>query len=113
MVSSEGSLDLDFPSDAYHLSWIATFLFGVPIASMLIGVDGRLLGMDRPTAMSATVVVAGGVAAVCVGAIIYFIIRMRQPRPARVTWDASGITEWDGDRRRTTIAWATARRFIL
>jgi hypothetical protein len=113
MVSSEGSLDLDFPSDAYHSSWIATLVFGVPICAMLIGIDARIFGLDRPTEVSAQVVGAGVVAALVVGALLFFLIRLRQTRPARVTWDAQGITEWDGDRARTTIAWSTARRFIL
>jgi hypothetical protein len=33
------------------------------------------------------------------------VLRARQPKGARVTWDADGVTEWDGAWRRAMVPW--------
>jgi hypothetical protein len=45
---------------------------------------------------------------------VYYLLRyLRQPNPARIEWDESAITEWDGDRVRIAIPWSEARRSIF
>jgi hypothetical protein len=51
-----------------------------------------------------------GVAAGVIGlAVMRLMLHLRQPKGARVTWDGSGITKWDGEDRGVTIPWSKAR----
>src|SRR5262245_5679212 len=113
MVDSEGSLDLDFPPDAYNEAWIATAVFGFPICALLMGIFTNLYATSTPDSPFTGPVVVGAIGALCAGYLVYRIIRMREPRSARVIWDKKGITEWDGDRVRAMIPWSAARRFVL
>jgi hypothetical protein len=41
-----------------------------------------------------------------------WLLRLREPRPARICWNGWGIVELDGDQVRTAIAWTDARARI-
>lgn len=96
-----GELTLEWGSDAAVGIWgsglFSCALFASWGASLQLALDS-----DKA---AVTVTLGGWIAAFVVPLVV---LRMRQ-RSAKITWDDHGVTEWDGDARRTFIAWEDAR----
>jgi hypothetical protein len=100
---SKGSLDLGFGIDQYVPvgggAFLVSLIVGLGWWSMLESVGG---GDLRPL-VSPLVFVGAFIAAPVVAC---FLLRARQPSGAKITWDDTGVAEWDGGGLRTFIPWS-------
>ena len=81
-------------------TWLATI--AVPLAN-----DRQPPGGDAPGPIAIAVFVGAAMFAMLVAPwlVPILVLRRRQPGGARIEWDESGVTEWDGPWRRSVIAW--------
>ena len=93
---------------------VVTGFFGtMPTTTWLVSIAAGLHLLDsHPTGLAADPVVSGiGVALVMAMMLVApwlvpcLVLRARQPRGARIDWNADEIVEWDGPFRRAAIAW--------
>jgi hypothetical protein len=83
---------------------LASLVGGALTAVWIVAADRRFeWGIVRADADPpwAGLAVVGALVTSVVALVVVFI---RQPKGARITWDAWGVTEWDGDAVRTSIA---------
>lgn len=107
----EGELRLGRNAQATWRAGVVAGVIGGSLVPMWILVFDRLLplhwGLFPPSNYRKTFYVMLLAAAVaCV--VSQWVARTRQPRGARISWDAWGITEWDGDGARVAIPWREA-----
>lgn len=100
-------------------AWVRLFLFSfIGIAPPAL-TTVTLLGMDVVEALDidskyGPLALVGFVVVLLTAIVLPLVcLKMREPGPARLTLDAWGVTEWDGERARTAISWARARVFVL
>lgn len=80
-------------------TWLTALI--VPLGDHRIGNGplGAVLGVIFVVAVLSMLLVAPWLVPI-------LVLRARQPRGARIAWDDTGVTEWDGSWRRSTIAWS-------
>lgn len=111
--SSSGSVPLGFGFEQYAGLVVTGFFGTIPTTTWLVSIAAGLHLLDsHPTRLAADPVVSGiGVAFVMAGMLVApwlvpcLVLRARQPRGARIEWNADEIVEWDGPFRRAAIAW--------
>lgn len=77
--------------------WVALLPIVLFEGALSPGAESALVALVAPLTLAISI------------ALPPLLLRMRQPRPARVTWDAWGIVEHDGASVRTAIPWRDAR----
>lgn len=106
-----GAIELDFPRGRALRLAIAGALLGFPglglwsaflvptllARSLSEGAETALIALVLPITLAISIVLPP------------WLLRSRQPRAARVTWDRWGATEHDGAHVRTAIPWSAAR----
>lgn len=106
----EGALALEFPPRRGVRLALAGALIGYPgFGFWLAWALARFVEeAASPSLGTATLAIVAPITLAVSIALPPTLLRMRQPRPASLRWDAWGIAELDGEHVRTAIPWSDA-----
>jgi hypothetical protein len=111
-TGASGELRLGYDTRAMIRTGLVTFLAAGSISALWIIAADQVFDLQTGFAepWSRGKPIGFGIGMGFLGVVIMrLVLFLRQPKGARVTWDATGITEWDGEDKRVTIRWDKAR----
>ncbi|MCC6807945.1 MAG: hypothetical protein IT381_11015 [Deltaproteobacteria bacterium] len=107
MAEREGSLELTLNGQATARMLVVAFVIGGAVAAAVLAALKNALQIGEPLprqiAMGSPYYTLFFWCGTVIAAASYAIVKLRQPKGARIAWNDWGVVEWDGDAVRCAI----------